>query len=72
MCERTFLPPKSELEALRTSGLVTLESQTPVDEFDIFALSVSFEWDYTNVLTHCCAWREFHCAPPTARLTTRS
>jgi radical SAM superfamily enzyme YgiQ (UPF0313 family) len=53
VCERTFLPPKSEVEALRTSGsgLVTLESQTLVREFDIFALSVSFEWDYTNVLT---------------------
>ena len=53
VCERTFLPPKSELEALRSSnaGLVTLESQTLVREFDIFALSVSFEWDYTNVLT---------------------
>ena len=44
VCERTFLPPKSELEALRSSnaGLVTLESQTLVREFDIFALSVSF------------------------------
>src|SRR5262249_24885805 len=26
-------------------------SQTPVSEFDIFAFSVSFEWDYTNVVT---------------------
>jgi radical SAM superfamily enzyme YgiQ (UPF0313 family) len=53
VCERTFLPPKSELEALRASGtgLVTIESQTLVRDFDIFALSVSFEWDYTNVLT---------------------
>jgi radical SAM superfamily enzyme YgiQ (UPF0313 family) len=53
VCERTFLPPKSELDALRNSRaeLVTLESQTPVRDFDIFALSVSFEWDYTNVLT---------------------
>jgi radical SAM superfamily enzyme YgiQ (UPF0313 family) len=53
VCERTFLPPKSELDALRTSGggLVTVESQTPVREFDVFAFSVSFEWDYTNVLT---------------------
>ena len=53
VCERTFLPPKTELEALRGSsaGLVTLESQTLVRDFDIFALSVSFEWDYTNVLT---------------------
>jgi radical SAM superfamily enzyme YgiQ (UPF0313 family) len=53
VCERTFLPPKSEVAALKNSGsgLVTLESQTLVREFDIFALSVSFEWDYTNVLT---------------------
>src|SRR6185369_6209738 len=53
VCELVFLPPKQELEALRASGapLVTLESQTPVSEFDVFAFSVSFEWDYTNVLT---------------------
>jgi radical SAM superfamily enzyme YgiQ (UPF0313 family) len=31
--------------------MVTLESQTPVRDFDIVAFSVSFEWDYTNVLT---------------------
>ncbi len=48
-----FLPPKSELAALRAAGdpLVTIESQTPVRDFDVFAFSVSFEWDYTNVLT---------------------
>jgi radical SAM superfamily enzyme YgiQ (UPF0313 family) len=48
-----FLPPKQEVAAQVASGarLVTLESQTPVDEFDVFAFSVSFEWDYTNVLT---------------------
>ena len=53
VCERFFLPPKSELEAQRASRepLVTLESQTPVRDFDIVAFSVSFEWDYTNVLT---------------------
>ena len=53
VCERVFLPPKQELQALLQSGarLVTIESQTPVSEFDIFAFSVSFEWDYTNVLT---------------------
>jgi radical SAM superfamily enzyme YgiQ (UPF0313 family) len=53
VCERAFLPPKSELEALRNSGggLVTVESQKLVREFDIVAFSVSFEWDYTNVLT---------------------
>lgn len=53
VCERVFLPPKQELAALLQSGatLVTLESQTPVREFDVLAFSVSFEWDYTNVLT---------------------
>ena len=52
VCERVFLPPKSELAAQLASGerLVTIESQTPVNDFDIFAFSVSFEWDYTNVL----------------------
>ena len=34
-----------------STPLVTLESQTPVGDFDVFAFSVSFEWDYTNVLT---------------------
>jgi radical SAM superfamily enzyme YgiQ (UPF0313 family) len=53
VCERVFLPPKSEIAALRAAGtpIVTLESQTPVREFDVLAFSVSFEWDYTNVLT---------------------
>jgi radical SAM superfamily enzyme YgiQ (UPF0313 family) len=53
VCERAFLPPKQELAALRESGarIVTIESQTPVADFDVIAFSVSFEWDYTNVLT---------------------
>ncbi|MBI1874925.1 MAG: radical SAM protein [Acidobacteria bacterium] len=53
VCERVFLPPKQELQALLASRvpLITLESQTPVSEFDVFAFSVSFEWDYTNILT---------------------
>jgi radical SAM superfamily enzyme YgiQ (UPF0313 family) len=53
VCERVFLPPKSELAHQLASGapLVTIESQTPVRDFDVFAFSVSFEWDYTNVLT---------------------
>ena len=53
VCERVFLPPKSELAAQLESGapLVTIESQTPLSEFDIIAFSVSFEWDYTNVLS---------------------
>ena len=53
VCERVFLPPKQELAEQLAAGapLVTLESQTPVNEFDVFAFSVSFEWDYVNVLT---------------------
>src|SRR3954466_7984532 len=53
VCERFFLPPKQELAELLASRapLLTLESQTPVGEFDVVAFSVSFEWDYVNVLT---------------------
>jgi radical SAM superfamily enzyme YgiQ (UPF0313 family) len=53
VCERAFLPPKQELaELLATkTPLVTLESQTPLSEFDVVAFSVSFEWDYVNVVT---------------------
>jgi radical SAM superfamily enzyme YgiQ (UPF0313 family) len=53
VCERVFLPPKQELKAQLESGLplLTLESQTPVADFDVLAFSVSFEWDYTNVVT---------------------
>src|SRR5258708_5810409 len=53
VCERFFLPPKQELAALISARapLVTLESQTPINEFDVVAFSVSFEWDYVNVLS---------------------
>jgi radical SAM superfamily enzyme YgiQ (UPF0313 family) len=53
VCERAFLPPKQELAAQLASKtpLLTLESQTPVGDFDVVAFSVSFEWDYVNVLT---------------------
>jgi radical SAM superfamily enzyme YgiQ (UPF0313 family) len=53
VCERVFLPPKQELQAQLRSGapLLTLESQTSVRDFDVLAFSVSFEWDYTNIVT---------------------
>ncbi len=53
VCERFFLPPKQELSGMvhNRTPVVTLESQTPVAEFDVIAFSVSFEWDYVNVLT---------------------
>ena len=53
VCERVFLPPKQELAELLSSRtpLLTLESQSLVSEFDVLAFSVSFEWDYVNILT---------------------
>jgi radical SAM superfamily enzyme YgiQ (UPF0313 family) len=53
VCERVFLPARQELQAQLESGapLLTLESQTPIGDFDVIAFSVSFEWDYTNVVT---------------------
>jgi len=53
VCERLFLPPKQQLKeqlAARTP-LVARESQTLARDFDVIAFSVSFEWDYTNILT---------------------
>jgi radical SAM superfamily enzyme YgiQ (UPF0313 family) len=53
VCERVFLPGRQELAAQLASGkpLRTLESDTPVRDCDVLAFSVSFEWDYTNVVS---------------------
>ena len=53
VCERFFLPPKQQLKEQLASRapMVTLESQSLVRDFDLIAFSVSFEWDYTNILT---------------------
>src|SRR5256885_1956125 len=50
-CERVFLPdPDIEQEIERTrTPLLSLESETPISEFDIVAFSVSFETDYLNI-----------------------
>ncbi|MEO7192857.1 MAG: radical SAM protein [Vicinamibacterales bacterium] len=52
VCERVFLPGRQELaeRTARRDPLVTIESGTRVRDFDVFAFSVSFEWDYTNVV----------------------
>jgi len=42
VCERVFLPESS-------SPAVSLESNTPLDQFDIVAFSISFENDYLNL-----------------------
>jgi radical SAM superfamily enzyme YgiQ (UPF0313 family) len=50
-CERVFLPDERELrehEKSRTP-LLSLESQTPVRDFDVVAFSISFETDYLNM-----------------------
>src|SRR5687768_9563704 len=50
-CERVFLPDDEELREYEKGGgpLLSLESQTPVRDFDLVAFSVSFETDYYNV-----------------------
>jgi radical SAM superfamily enzyme YgiQ (UPF0313 family) len=50
-CERVFTPdPDIEKELLRTGApLLSLETETAISEFDILAISVSFETDYLNI-----------------------
>ncbi len=44
-CERAFLPDGH----VGSERLISLESRRPAGEFDVFALSISFETDYLNV-----------------------
>ena len=46
VCERVFLPEENGAHG----GLRSIESQRPLDNFDIIAFSISFENDYPNVL----------------------
>ncbi len=50
-CERVFLPDTVELREYEKSRtpLLSLESQTPVRDFDVVAFSISFETDYLNM-----------------------
>ena len=50
LCERAFLPERSDLEEYRRSGqpLLSLENQRPLADFDVIAFSTSFEPDYLN------------------------
>jgi radical SAM superfamily enzyme YgiQ (UPF0313 family) len=50
-CERVFVPDQDIISELERSGspLRTLESETAVSDFDILAISVSFETDYLNI-----------------------
>ena len=72
VCERIVSPPKQQLKeqlASRTP-LITLESQSLARDFDVIAFSVSFEWDYTNILT-MLRLAGVPRAPPTARPAIR-
>ena len=50
-CERAFLPDRDELDEYRRSGipLLSLETSTPLADFDVIAFSTSFEPDYLNI-----------------------
>jgi radical SAM superfamily enzyme YgiQ (UPF0313 family) len=50
-CERVFLPDADVLKEYEKSGtpLLSMETQTPVRDFDVVAFSISFETDYLNM-----------------------
>jgi radical SAM family uncharacterized protein len=52
LAERTYAPWPDMEAAMRSAGvpLYTLESRTAVAEFDLFALSLSYELSYSNLL----------------------
>jgi radical SAM family uncharacterized protein/radical SAM-linked protein len=52
LCERVFLPWPDAEEVLRNNSIpiFSLESHTPLKEFDILGFSLSYELNYTGVL----------------------
>jgi radical SAM superfamily enzyme YgiQ (UPF0313 family) len=53
VCERAFLPGKKELQEYVRSNtpLISLESNTPLSQFQIIAFSTPFENDFLNILS---------------------
>lgn len=53
VCERAFTPLVDMEQALRATGLplYSLETFTPLADFDVLGLSLQYEMSYTNVLT---------------------
>ena len=51
-CERAFLPdpPGRAGRGKASDGILSLENQTPLAEFDLIGVSVSYEMDYPNVV----------------------
>ncbi len=52
VAERVFLPEGQEMSTYLETGkeLLSLESQSPLQKFDLVAFSLSFENDYPNIL----------------------
>lgn len=52
VCERVFLPDADELDEYRRSRapLLSLETQSPVRDFDVLAFSITFEPDEVNLV----------------------
>jgi radical SAM superfamily enzyme YgiQ (UPF0313 family) len=48
-CERAFMPDRGH-DQQRDHPLVTIESQTPLDRFDVVAFSLAFELDYLHAV----------------------
>lgn len=51
-CERAFLPERGDEQELERTGthLFSLETQTPLNRFDLLALALPFEMDYPNLV----------------------
>ena len=51
-CERAFLPGRFELHEHHAAGtpVLSIESQRPLGDFDVIALTCSFENDYLNII----------------------
>ena len=51
-CERIFSPWPDMLDAMKAAGipLFSLESRTPVGEFDLLGITLQYEMSYTNIL----------------------
>ena len=52
VAERVFMPADQEISLYHETGkgLLSLESQSPLQRFDLIAFSLSFENDYPNIL----------------------
>jgi len=50
VCERAFLPDDEDAASVTPGSLRSLESHTPVHDFDVIAFSISFETDYWHVV----------------------